>query len=488
MKGGDGLLFTSPVFLMLFLPVMLALYALCPMRLRRHMIWVISVAFYVFANLRRPWASLFFAVCVLFTYISARAVAALTRRASRAAGTFALVAALLPLLTCLALRAAVLAGAGQAYDILPPGSSFYLLSSVSCILDVRRGDAPEPEHFTDVLIYVTFFPVLIAGPVIKYKEFRPLPEDNLQNFAVSDVAGGIELFAVGFIKRVAVAGVLGSAYDDIIAQLGMSSDTPVSLVAAVVLVIIVIAEVYYAFAGYSDMARGLALMLGIRLRSDFGAAIFASTPAEYADAFLASLCRWTDDYIGKPLERVIPGPASLRRAVAVSLCCLFTAVWFGAGYYALLVCLPLIVLAGAEAVGGLRAFINRNLPLRMLGRLFTVITMTFFWLLVRPSDASELAARLVRLTASGTLQSYNLFITLFNPEFLSVAALMLFVGIPGVLAALSRRKATKRSRLFLNAARWCWAGLLMLVFVITVVYLLPQYPELATDPLTGITL
>ena len=187
-KEVNVMLFTSPVFLLLFLPVMLGVYTLTPPKIRPRAICFFSIVFYTLAHIGSPASILFLLLCAIFTYCATFA-ASIVRKTSVMVFVTVVLIGVLAVLRYLG----VWADEEAARRFLPIGASFYLLASFSCITDVRRGDAPMPKSFIDVLTYVTYFPVMIAGPVIKYKDFERIIRPENMQFSAAGVGSGIIL-------------------------------------------------------------------------------------------------------------------------------------------------------------------------------------------------------------------------------------------------------------------------------------------------------
>ncbi len=216
------MLFTSPVFLLLFLPIMLGIYTLTPPKFRPRAICGFSIAFYTLANLESPASILFLLICAIFTYCATFAAFSVRKRYVMIFVSIVIVGALAVLRYL-----GVWADEDAARQYLPIGASFYLLASFSCISDVRRGDAKMPRSFLDVLTYITFFPVMIVGPVIKYKHFAEMIKPENLHFSAPGVASGIMLFVRGFIKRVAIAAIIDEYYDSIVERLLLFTEEPI---------------------------------------------------------------------------------------------------------------------------------------------------------------------------------------------------------------------------------------------------------------------
>ena len=191
---------------------MAAAQALTPAHRRRWTILACGLVFYVLANIKTPVSILFLAVSAAFAYCAAYAVYVSRKKPKKTVLVFSvfMCIAMLAVLRILGVRL-------EAYDVtfLPLGVSVYLLAAVSMLIDISRGDAEPPASFADALLYIGFFPVLVAGPIIKYKDFIRKSSNEELEFSLTGVANGLVLFARGFIKRIGVSAILAGAYDDI---------------------------------------------------------------------------------------------------------------------------------------------------------------------------------------------------------------------------------------------------------------------------------
>ncbi len=479
------MLFTSPVFLLLFLPVMLGVYTLTPPKLRPSAICLFSIAFYTLANLASPASILFLLLVAVFTYCATFAAFSVRKKYVMVFISVVLIG-VLGVLRYLGIWADVEA----ARRYIPIGASFYLLASFSCIADVRRGDAKMPRSFADVLTYITYFPVMIAGPVVKYKTFEKLIKPENIHFSAASVGSGIILFAKGFIKRVAIAAILDEYYDSIVDRLIVVEEHPLGIDVGIALAVLLLVAVYFAFSGYSDMGRGLSAMLGLPLAPDFGSCLLVKTPTEYTRNFLAGLALWIDDYIGLPLRGALKldkrrGISARALSALISFICAFAVLlWFKIGISVLPAIALLLIPALADGFFGLDDLLSKRKLLRPVWRLATFIYVTVFWLLVKTRDLSILKIIFGNITLSAPLQSYTIFQTFANFEFPLILILIFTVQFPMICGILSKKNNSpfvKHGEL-----RWVWSLLILLIFVLCIYYYLPQYPNLATAPFRDI--
>ncbi len=179
--------------------------------------------------------------------------------------------------------------------VLPIGISFYTFESMSYIIDVYRGQVKATRRFIDYWAFITFFPHLVAGPIIRYIDLKKQLEFRTHSW--EQVAEGFRRFSIGLGKKVILANPLGY-YADMIFQLDSSRlDTALAWVAASTYTL----QIYFDFSGYSDMAIGLAKMFGIDLPENFNAPYISRSIREFWQRWHITLSHWFRDYLYIPL-------------------------------------------------------------------------------------------------------------------------------------------------------------------------------------------
>lgn len=178
---------------------------------------------------------------------------------------------------------------------LPIGISFYTFESMSYIIDVYRGHIKATRRFIDYWAFITFFPHLVAGPIIRYVDLKRQLEFRTHNW--ENTAEGFRRFSLGLGKKVILANPLGY-YADMLFQLDSSRmDTALAWVAATTYTL----QIYFDFSGYSDMAIGLAKMFGIELPENFNAPYVARSIKDFWRRWHMTLSQWFRDYLYIPL-------------------------------------------------------------------------------------------------------------------------------------------------------------------------------------------
>lgn len=179
--------------------------------------------------------------------------------------------------------------------LLPIGVSFYTFQAITYVVDVKRGDA-EPASLIDAAVYLSFFPHLVAGPIVRASEFLPQLKAPRDPSRVA-VGAGISLIALGLIKKVALADTLARELVDPVFAVPQAFDTPDLLLAGYGW----LAQVYCDFSGYTDIAIGLALLMGFVFPQNFNNPLRSQSFREFWRRWHETLSRFVRDYVYIPL-------------------------------------------------------------------------------------------------------------------------------------------------------------------------------------------
>ena len=208
--------------------------------------------------------------------------------------------------------------------ILPLGISFYIFSAISYVIDVYRQKYKANRSVIEVLLYMTFFPKLLAGPIVRADEFfKMLP--GLNNISCGNIAIGAQLFAVGLFKKMVLADHIGVFVNDIFYA-------PVAYDGLTVLwgIISYSLQIYFDFCGYSDMAIGAAKMFGFDFADNFNYPYLSKNVTEFWKRWHISLSSWLQEYLYYPLGGNRKG--SFRTYVNLFLTMLIGGLWHGAAW------------------------------------------------------------------------------------------------------------------------------------------------------------
>lgn len=207
--------------------------------------------------------------------------------------------------------------------ILPLGISFYTFSGMAYLIDVYRGEYEADRSFLNVALYMSFFAKLTAGPIVRGKLFLPQMK-AYKGPSLDDFCVGVQIFVFGLFKKIVLADHLGVFVDDVFYS-PAAFDTGTVILA----VISYSLQIYFDFSGYSDMAIGLARMLGIIFDRNFNLPYIASGMSDFWKRWHISLSSWFQDYLYIPLGGSRKGVR--RTYVNLLLVMAVSGLWHGAG-------------------------------------------------------------------------------------------------------------------------------------------------------------
>lgn len=209
---------------------------------------------------------------------------------------------------------------------LPAGISFYTFRSLSYTLDVYRNCVQPELRFWKFACFVSVFPLLLAGPIVRYVELAPQMEAGLlRPKSVADWETGILRFSIGLCKKVLIADQIGNVIDPL-----LSGYHQLDMVSAWVVMIGFAYQLYFDFSGYSDMAIGLAKMLGFDLPINFDSPYRALNPSDFWARWHITLSRWMRDYLYIPLGGNRGGRLLTLRNLVVTM--FLGGLWHGAAW------------------------------------------------------------------------------------------------------------------------------------------------------------
>ena len=257
---------------------------------------------------------------------------------------------------------------------LPLGISFMTFTVISYVVDVRRGVlAPEPRY-REVGLFAAFFPHLVAGPILRGSEL--LPQLRAIHFSTGMVPFGVLLFVVGAAKKVILADGIGPTIDAI-----YGSGLPLSSGQSLLAIYGFAAQIYLDFSGYTDMALGLAALIGVRLPRNFERPYLSGSVREFWRRWHMTLSRWLRDYVYIPLGGNRRGFVRMLAALFATM--LLGGLWHGASWtFVLWGGLHGAVMAGEQLV---RRFRIAAPPL-LVRRLLTLHFVVVAWVLFRARD------------------------------------------------------------------------------------------------------
>ena len=323
------MVFSSGVFLFLFLPIFLGAYYATPLKYRSYTIFAGSMVFYGWWRI--DFLFLMLAV-ILWSYGLAKAIVKHKTRAKMFL-TLGLVLNLGVLgvfkyfnFGVESLNALLNASGENSIEairfILPIGISFYIFQAVSFLIDVYRGDAKPPEKFINFAAFISLFPQLIAGPILRFKDMASQFENREHSLEI--FGRGVRRFMIGFAQKILIADTVAPLADAAFALENPSmADAWIGALAYTV-------QLYFDFAGYSSMAIGLGLMMGFRFIENFNMPYLSASISEFWRRWHISLSTWLRDYLYIPLGGNRDGAVKTYRNIFITM--VLGGIWHGANF------------------------------------------------------------------------------------------------------------------------------------------------------------
>jgi D-alanyl-lipoteichoic acid acyltransferase DltB (MBOAT superfamily) len=382
------MLFHSQIFLLLFLPLALAAYYAYATRptLRRWILIVASILFYGYWDVRLvPLLVGSVTGNWLIAYVATR-----TRGRTDPGRYLPWIGVAFNLLLLGIFKyadffadslAAVLGSGHRPWNIiLPLGISFFTFQQISYLVDLRRGEAPL-YAFTDYALYVSFFPQLIAGPIVRHHEvILQYRADPWRDGLYERLSRGLALLILGLIKKVIIADGLALIADPIYARAGGAAGPVVGFADGWLAALGFTFQLYFDFSGYTDMAIGLALMFGFVLPINFDIPYRATSIRGFWRRWHMTLSRFLRDYLYIPLGGSRRGAVVQTRAALITM--LLGGLWHGAGW-------TYVAWGGLHGVALIVNHLWRRTGLRLPAGLAWALTMLFViagWVLFRAED------------------------------------------------------------------------------------------------------
>ncbi len=322
--------FSSLLFLFVFLPLVLAVYYILPRKFRNAFLLLSNLVFY-------GWGEPVF-ILIMIVSISANYIFAMLIEKNRGNQKRRKAFLVLSLVISLGLLA-VFKYTGFVSDILrrfppfafmpkitlplPIGISFYTFQTISYTIDVYRGDTMAQKNIVSFGTYVSFFPQLIAGPIVRYADIAEMLDKRRET--IKQFAEGVRLFIAGLAKKVLIANQMGLLWDTL--RQGAESN---GILGAWIGILSFAFQIYFDFSGYSDMACGLGKMFGFEFMKNFNYPYISKSITDFWRRWHISLSTWFRDYVYIPLggnRRKLP-----RVIFNLFVVWALTGLWHGANF------------------------------------------------------------------------------------------------------------------------------------------------------------
>lgn len=304
--------------------------------------------------------------------------------------------------------------------IMPLGVSFFIFHGISYLVDVYRQTSAPQKNIFDLALYISFFPQLIAGPIIRYHDIDKQLHQRKESLALFE--SGVHRFIIGFAKKILIANNIGSVADYVFAIPNADLSWGVSWVGVICYTI----QIYFDFSGYSDMAIGLGRMFGFKFLENFNYPYISKSITEFWTRWHISLSNWFRDYLFIPLGGSKKG--LIRNYLNIIIVFTLMGFWHGAQWtcvtlgvlFALVICIEKLFLLK----------LLRRLP-SFIQVVYTIVAFMLILISVRAKDMDQLFSFWKNLLGLGQLHSNTYTLPLLlTPEQIGWLVLGILFSVP----------------------------------------------------------
>ena len=414
------MVFSSITFLYYFLPIMLFFYFLVPWKLKNIVLLVSSLLFYFYGEPKYCFLLFFSSI---FHYLMGKCI----ERCSKKKGKLFL------LIVCLLLNFGILFYF-KYYNFflesiqfflpnsfsfltitLPIGISFFTFQTASYVIDIYRGKILSSKNILHFMTYISMFPQLIAGPIVRYETIeKELKERKL---SINEISLGIQRFVIGLAKKVMLADLLGELSQRL-------SDSAPSFLGLWLRALADTLQLYFDFSGYSDMAIGLGLILGFHFLENFNYPLIARSITDFWRRWHISLSSWFRDYLYIPLG----GNRVSKHRYVFNLFCVWlaTGLWHGASWNFILWGLYFFILLLLEK-RFLFPFLNRH---KWFGHLYTGLLILISFVIFNRTDINDLLLTLKGMFGLQSIPFLNREVLFYLKEYSVLLLFSIFFATP----------------------------------------------------------
>ncbi|MCI8932506.1 MAG: MBOAT family protein [Lachnospiraceae bacterium] len=451
-----------------FLPIIFILYWICPSKYRYLFLLAASFYFYMYMDSKYIF---FLLGTVTVSYLLALALDSARDVFRKKLYLFIGILALIGVLALLKYSGFIIEIAGLPSPaiqfMLPVGISFYTFQTLGYLIDIYRGKYPAERHFGYYCLFVSFFPQILSGPIGRGDVLLPQLKKE-RTFDIYQASYGMKLMAVGYFKKLVVAGLLAPTVDKIY-------DNPESYVGLVYIIatFMFALQIYCDFSGYTDIAIGCAKLFGMELSENFKTPYFSRSIKEFWSRWHISLSTWFRDYLYIPLGGNRVG--KIRHCFNLMLTFLVSGLWHGAGINYIL-------------WGGIHGFYQiietisgknkkgregkRNPLLNLFSVFLTFMAVCLAWVFFRADSVSH-AWRIISLSFHEIGNPYNYFRTAVICLDMSYAY-MIYLSIPILLLTIYDYASLKRDVIAWISSRKPWVRYPVYIFLLLIILLFSE--------------
>lgn len=380
------MVFSSTVFMFLFLPIVLIVYynpLIKDIRFKNIWLFIASMIFYA-------WGEPIFVFLMIFSIIVTWIFGLLMDRDSSNSKILLVLSIIYHIIVIFIFKylAFLVKEVGLLLfhqDIaigieLPIGISFFTFQMMSYLFDVYYKKVAVQKNIIKLALYVSLFPQLIAGPIVRYNQIAEQIDNRQPGY--DDIVAGMKRFIYGIAKKVLIANYMAQVADNVFDYID-NRTVAMAWLGAICYTL----QIYFDFSGYSDMAIGLGRMFGFRFSENFNYPYISRSVTEFWRRWHISLSSWFRDYVYIPLGGNRHGKT--RQIINLFIVWLLTGIWHGANWTFLIWGLLYFIILVVEKICKVSGDSNYNSKFPILRWLYTIIIVVFTWVIFRSESVAE---------------------------------------------------------------------------------------------------
>ena len=458
------MVFSSLTFLFVFLPIVLLIYYISPKPLKNFVILLFSLIFYAWGE---PKFIFLIILSILINYIGALQIVKNSSDTEKRKFIFITLLLIdISILFFFKYYGFIISSIGSLFGIdlvirdipLPLGISFYTFQQISYIIDVYTKKTKVQKNLINFAAYITMFPQLIAGPIVKYNDIEGQLKNRNEN--LTQFSSGVHRFIIGLGKKVLLANSIGALWSEI----KVIPLNEISILTSWIGIIAFALQIYFDFSGYSDMAIGLAKMFGFEFLENFNYPYISKSVTEFWRRWHISVGTWFREYLYIPLGGNKKG--SLIQIRNLFIVWFTTGLWHGASFNFIAWGIYFGVILFIEKI--IFKNILNKLP-SFLCHIYTLILVLIGWVIFDMntlSSAMEYISIMFGLSNNLVVDKLSLFILSNNIVILLIGIICSTTLLPNVFKKL--RCSLKKSNIFIIISMY------LIIFILSISYLVGE--------------
>ena len=453
------MLFTSISFLFYFLPIVLIFYFTVPNKMKNFILFVASMIFYFYGE---PKYILLMLIEIIIAYIGAILIDKYKKR------NLLVVFISIPIMLLIIFKYTnfILENINNIFFTnitllkltMPIGISFYTFQIISYIVDVYKGKVKVQKNFLKLATYISLFPQLIAGPIVRYENIEQELENRTSSF--EDIAYGIRRFTIGLAKKVLIANALGEFCN----VFNLNDERSVVLYWAFGIGYML--QIYFDFSAYSDMAIGLGRIFGFHFMENFNYPYIAKSITDFWRRWHISLSSWFKDYVYIPLGGNRKGTKTLIKNIFIVW--ILTGIWHGANWNFIIWGLMFgIILTLEKLLIGEKIERVSNLIRRIYVLFFVMISFIIF----NGPTLKDAWNNIIGLFGINCKEFINEYTIYYLKSYFVIFAIAIIGTTPALKHGVEKLKKNKKIKKLVNVIEIFFV---ITVFIIATAYLIDQ--------------